>query len=148
MDPVTALGVAAGAVQLLSFAGKLLKTGREIHQAGHGTTVQNEELQSITTTLRRLSRSLADEYKKKSSSEQETEQLEVELQEIYENCQKVSNELIEALQKLGSGEKSGSFASARQAFRNVWSENDVVALERRVERYRRQIDTILLVTIR
>ena len=60
----------------------------------------------------------------------------------------MSNELIEALQKLGSGEKSGSFASVRQAFRNVWSENDVVALERRVERYRRQIDTILLVTIR
>lgn len=71
-----------------------------------------------------------------------------QLNDLCAGCQKVANELLGVVQKLrGSGSKT-RWSSFRQAVLTVWKEKEVRALIDRLERYRSQIDTALLVALR
>lgn len=53
MEAIAGLSLAATILQLVDFTAKLLSTGHEIQQAG--STIQNSELETITTDFAALS---------------------------------------------------------------------------------------------
>ncbi|KAL1635246.1 hypothetical protein SLS58_010367, partial [Diplodia intermedia] len=141
MDPATVIGLAASIVQFITFTGQLLSKSREIHSSADGALVENRELEAITTSLQDLSRdiSVGSRYSTKADKK---------LNELCDGCQEVTNELLVLVQKLKGSNSHRGWGSFRQAALSVWKEKEVRALSDRVERYRRQIDTVLLVTLR
>jgi hypothetical protein len=56
MEAIAGLSLAATILQVVDFTAKLLSKGREIQQAG--STIQNSELETITTDFAALSKKL------------------------------------------------------------------------------------------
>ncbi|KAL1620845.1 hypothetical protein SLS54_005775, partial [Diplodia seriata] len=141
MDPATVIGLAASIVQLTTFTGQLLSKSREIHSSADGALVENRELEAITTSLQDLSRDI-------SAGSRYSTKADKKLNQLCDGCQEVTNELLVLVQKLKGSNSHHGWGSFRQAALSVWKEKEVRALSDRVERYRRQIDTVLLVTLR
>ena len=152
VDPLTTLGLAANVIQLLTFTGSLLSKGREIRDAAYGAPVAQRELETITESLRQLSANLIlpeTGYVVSRSKKDAPAQTERELSELCNGCLGVSDELLKALKALRNpGATTSHFTSIYQAFRYVLSEGKMDDMSKRVETFRRQIDTTLLVSIR
>jgi len=152
VDPLTTLGVAANVIQLLAFAGNLLSKGREIRDTAYGAPVAQRELETVTESLRQLSANLR---RSKTGSVVGKDQwgaltqVDRELNELCKGCHEVSDELLSALKALKTPIATTShFTSLYQAFRCVISESKIDDISKRIEAFRRQIDTTLLVSIR
>ncbi|KAH7055668.1 hypothetical protein B0J12DRAFT_717839 [Macrophomina phaseolina] len=115
MDPASAIGLAAGIVQLTSFAGDLLSKAREIRNSADGALVENQELEAIATGLQQLSQGL-------SAGNRYLTRAEKQLTEMCNGCQDAAKDLLGVRKKH--------------------------TLTERLERYRRQIDSVLLITLR
>jgi hypothetical protein len=144
MDPLTALGLASNIIQIISFTSDLISNSREIYKSADGKLVQNLELEAITRNLYDLSSHLSfPRQRRKDLSDTDKE-----LQELCKGCTRVSAQLIKVIQGLtvqGNHRKWGSF---RQALNSVWEKDKIEELSKRLERYRSQIDTMLLVSLR
>ena len=146
-DPLTTLGIAASVVQLIVFADSLLSKGRELQHSEDGVLVQQRELQATAETLQRLSSSLV-LYRDPDEGEEIT-QTGHELIELCNGCRRVSEELVAALKKIKTVDATqNSFSSLYLAFCYVFNEAKIKEISERLEQYRRQIDTTLLICIR
>jgi hypothetical protein len=144
LDPLTALGLASNIVQLIQFTSDLVAKGRDIHQSTDGALVENLELEAITKSLRELSVEVASPVSEGSH----LTKVEEQLQQLCEGCQNVADELLDVIQKLKIQGLHKRWTSFRQALTSVWKEDEIQALSIRLERYRRQIDTTLLLSLR
>lgn len=142
-DPLTALGLASNIIQLISFASDLVSKGREIYKSANGTLVENLELETITTSLQELSSHLVP-----PSIPGKRSFTEVQLEELCHGCKDVSRQLLCVIQGLKASGSHMRWKSFRQALNSVWKENKIEALLKRLERYRSQIDTTLLASLR
>jgi hypothetical protein len=71
-----------------------------------------------------------------------------QLWELCSGCEKISAQLLGVLQDLRLPGSHVRWKSFRQALMSVWKENEIDTMSKRLERYRRQIDTVLLVSMR
>ncbi|TLD14090.1 uncharacterized protein PgNI_03108 [Pyricularia grisea] len=51
LDPVTAVGLGAGILQIIDFTTKLVDAGREITQSLNGATVEHCDIEAVTRSL-------------------------------------------------------------------------------------------------
>lgn len=144
MDPLTALGLASNIIQLISFTSDLVSKGREIYKSADGALIEHMELETIAKSLQDLSADLPAQAKRGKS----LTRTEKQLRGICEGCNEVSGELIEAIQRLKATGNHKRWNSFRQALNSVWKENQIDALSKRLEKYRNQLDTTLLVSLR
>jgi hypothetical protein len=144
MDPLTALGLASNIIQIISFTSNLISKGREIYKSADGTLITNLELEAITRNLQDLSGHLSFPRKRRK----DLSDADKELQELCKGCTRVSAQLIEVIQGLAVRGDHRKFNSFRQALNSVWKEDTIEELSKRLERYRSQIDTMLLVSLR
>lgn len=112
MDPFTALTLACAVVQFVDFGFKLLKSTTEIHDSTTGATSQDETIESVTRKLKDLTLDLNHDISSPQSP------LEKRVQELAEECRKLSEELLRLLGK--AKRKSDSrFENARVALGNM-----------------------------
>lgn len=145
MDPLTALGLASNIVQLITFASDLVSKGREIYKSVDGALVENLELETITTTLQELSQSVHLPRRPRLEKLTKTER---KLHELCHDCNDVSGQLLGVIRGLKAKGPATRWNSFRHALNSVWKENEIEALETRLDRYRRQLDTTLLMSLR
>jgi hypothetical protein len=145
-DPLTALSLASNILQLISFASDLISKGHEIYKSVDGKLVEHLELEAVTRSLRDLSRSLIES--KLGDSTKKLSHTDEQLLVLSRHCNVLAGELIDAIQRLKVGEKKTAWNSFRQALRSVWNEEKIERLSDRLENYRRQIDTTLLISLR
>jgi hypothetical protein len=97
MDPLSALGLASGIVQLIDFTTNLIRTGVEIHGSLDGETFGNQNLEqvcermsSVLETVKDLpaSGSESDWLKRKTDIGQDS------LKFHYESCQSYCKEVL------------------------------------------------------
>jgi len=154
MDPVSALGLAAGVVQLVDFTSKLLSKGYKLYQSADGALEEHVALGDVALNLRELSKELAtpfttDDLKQmRSGKRQKRSRPEKQLEDIRIECNEVTKQLLNTLGDLMVKKRHRKWHSFRQALTSVWNENEIHALERRLERIRKQLDTTLLVCLR
>lgn len=141
MDPASAIGLASSIVQLITFSSDLLSKTREIHSSADGAAVENVELEAISTSLLELSREV-------NEGKFHLTKADKQLKDLCAGCQKVADELLEVVRRLKGSDSKTKWRSFRQAVLTVWKEKEVRALVDRLERYRSQIDTALLVALR
>lgn len=147
MEPVAALGVAAAAVQFLSFTGEIISKSREIYRSADGTLLVQSELDTLAKSLRSQCLPLRNFIR----AERRTAfgESEAELRSLCRNCIRVADELGEALEKLKVHDtRHRKWTSFRQALNSVRTEDEIEQLSKRLERYRNQIDTTLLFILR
>jgi hypothetical protein len=143
MDPVSSIGLASSAAQLITFASDLISKSREIYHSADGSLVKNDELGNIARTLQSQSRLV----RVRIGEQRAPSETGKELFKLCDAVRDVSQELIDAIESLRSESSSSTWRSFRQALKSVWKERDIEELLRRLEQYRRQIDSLLLMNL-
>ena len=139
MDPLSALGVAASAVQFVDFAWGLFRGARSVWSAATGSQENIKQVKDIAEKLRTINDDLI------SSSSDPA--LRSDEKELCRACNTVANELIRALERLSR--KSGSkWESLAKALLEVWTKEDIDDLIRRIEFFRQQICMSIVVSFR
>lgn len=106
--------------------------------------MENLELEAITSTLHELNHGLQRHLAVEASSSP----AEKGLQELCKGCGNVTDQLIEVIKCLRAQGLHTGWNSFRQALKSLWKEDQIKALSIRLDRYRNQIDTTLLVSLR
>ncbi|KUJ13781.1 uncharacterized protein LY89DRAFT_784647 [Mollisia scopiformis] len=143
-EALAALGLASNIVQFVSFASDLISKSRAISKSTDSGLVENLELEAISSTLHELNHGLLRALATGASSST----AEKILQELCKGCGDVMEELLEVIQSLKSQGPHTRWNSFRQALKSVWKEDQIKALSTRLDRYRNQIDTTLLMSLR
>ena len=149
-DPISALGVAAAALQFVDFAGKLLSDTAKIYRAHErdDPSAAQFNLPVLTTQLVRLNDELL------NSTEASQDQ---DLSNLCEQCSTVARRLIEVLERLGGNQNaSHGSGSARasvwdsflQALRTLWKESEIRVLRETLDSFRSQISMQILLSLR
>jgi hypothetical protein len=146
MDPATALGIASSIVQLVSFSSDLISKGNEIYKSVDGALSDNVELATIAASLQELSSELPLTFF--NNPKRQLSKTEKQMQDLCQGCRKLSTQLLDAVKPLKISGSSTRWKSFRQALLTVWQEPQIIALEIRLERYRRQLETVLLISLK
>jgi len=160
MEVLAAVGLASNILQFISFAQDLVSTTKQIWRNADGALTEHLELEAITTNLARLNSSLfvrsthttvdsAEDRKLRKISNVEDK----ELKELSEGCRSISGLLIQKLNSLkvtskSTGQSARRWASFRQALNSVLSAEEILDLERRLNRFQRAVDSALLASLR
>ena len=146
MDPATALGIASSIVQLVSFTSDLISKGNEIYKSVDGALSENLELETIAASLQELSSELPLTFF--NNPKRQLSKTEKQMQDLCQDCKILSTQLLDAVKALKISGSSTRWKGFRQALLIVWQEPKIIALETRLERYRRQLDTVLLISLK
>lgn len=145
MEPLTALGLAANLIQFVDFASKLVTRARETYKSVDGALVENSELQAVTENLQTLTGRL---HVSSKGQVNHFSSAEKQLHDLCSGCRDATAQLLAALERLKTKGNHNRWSSFRQALESVWKESEIQSLATRLERFRRQIDTTLLVLLR
>jgi hypothetical protein len=173
LDPITTIGLAASIVQLADFTGRLISNSHEFYKSASGALVQHEDLRVVAESLRAQLGGLS----RKRQEVQVSEDID-NWKQLYEvddfgnlvrkpaqwdgiqddpalQLEKLSYEMDEAASKLLNvvdelrlipGHRTWS--SIRQAVKSILKQHEIQELEERLDRYRKQVDTTLLISLR
>jgi hypothetical protein len=147
MDPISALSLAACVVQFVSFTGNVVSKGKLIYDIGDGSLVGNIDFQVIATRLESLTGKLRDGLKDTPGCLTEDEQ---QLESVCEDCIAISAKLIRRLERLNDKQqcKGEAWKSIRQALKSVWSKKEIDEIVKRLDLFRGDLDTNILVSMR
>ncbi|KAF2145650.1 uncharacterized protein K452DRAFT_211711, partial [Aplosporella prunicola CBS 121167] len=143
MDPLTAIGLASNVVQFITFASDLVSKGRVIYKSADGQLVETLELSEITEILQ-----AEIEVDHISTGGRLATKTDKQLEELCNGCRGVSTDLLRAIDALKFNGRHRKWNSFRQALQSIWKEEEIQSLTMRLERYRSQIDTTLLFSLR
>ncbi len=144
MDPLSAISLAGNLVQFIQLGMQVVGRAKEIYV--NGTVAANVDLEDLTSDLRTLVTKLKLPPRGNTPSQTLNEQA---LNDAYDHCIEISNELIAHLGKLkGPGTHRGRWKSFGQALRTVWTKKDVEAIANRLASYRAQMEMHLLVSLK
>ena len=145
MEPLSAVSLAGTIVQFLDFGIKLVAKTSEIYNSSEGAELRNIELDAITQNFVSLNRRVRIRSHKICAFAISED--EMALESITAQCNKVGEELIDALQKAKVQGAHKRWKSARQALKSVLGHDKIQDLYDRLKQYREQIVVVLLVII-
>ena len=149
------LAIAAAVVQFIDVAGKVVSSATSIRRSIDGQLDEHRELEDITNALAHDARKIRECIEQQRDASELTD-AEKEQEKIGQDCQDVAEQLLDALGNLKarSGKtktkrhKQSQWQSFRQALRILWCEDDICALEKRLDRFRQQMVFIILGALR
>jgi hypothetical protein len=147
LDPLSALSVAASAIQFIDFSSKIVSKRRHIYKSADGILREDAEVENVVTQLQALTSKLED-LTPTSGVRLDPDQLR--LQQICKECSKVSKDLILFLGqlKVSTGTAHRGWDSLRTALKSAWSKEKVDAMVKRLEVLRAELDTHVLISMR
>lgn len=138
MDPLTALGLAAGVVQFVSFAAHLISKTKAVHDSSSGQTDEVVTLEATYTRLQELSQNLETCSRPDPTLEiveGNTDYVKnvLAIKDLSRNCEGDCQRLLKIVDKLKtSGDSHHRWQSFRVALRTVWKGNEIAELEQRL----------------
>lgn len=150
MDAVTALGVAAAAVQFVDFGTKIVLKTRQLHGSTSGALLENIEIEAASKRLNDMVTTLQNNKPAQGCSGGQTISASGRiLEEICQGCLDVSEELIPRLEELKVLDRSRKkWRSFRQALKSVWSKESIHEIRERLVAYQAQLDTHTLLYLK
>ncbi|KAJ3566269.1 hypothetical protein NPX13_g7202 [Xylaria arbuscula] len=153
-----ALAVSAAVIQFIDFTCGLVAKGVSIHSSMTGLAIDHEELENITANLKRSSDEIhkslpqnirdAQESQEVQLAQQQLNKNETDLQNVAIGCRAVADELMTVLAELTSKGPKSPWRSFRHALKATWNEGKVQSLENRLDRYRQQMMTNIIISLR
>ncbi|KAL8784506.1 MAG: hypothetical protein Q9195_009016 [Heterodermia aff. obscurata] len=139
-EHLLAFGIAANIIQFIDFSSKLFSTAYQIHESRNTITHKNQELETITNDLRKITGDLDGTLNKDHTGQHlSLSPNDLQLQQLATQCRSVCVELSEAVEKLKIHGKSSGWTTLRVALKSVWSERSIEDLQRRIEHFRQEL---------
>jgi ankyrin repeat protein len=151
LDPLTALGLAGNLIQVIQFSYDIVSEGNKIYHDASGVLTQNKAIEEVSSDLANLTETLKTKQDEWRAAHGRTalDPEELRLRNLCDRCVEVAFELQIQLNKLKAKEGRGKrLKSYKLALIAVWRKDEVEELERRLERYQKELDTRVLIGIR
>lgn len=138
MDPLTALGLAAGVVQFVSFASHLITKTKEIHASSSGQTDETVTLETTYTRLHELSEKLEtcsrpDPMLEIVEGDTDYVQNVLAIKDLSHSCEADCQKLLKVVEKLKpNGDSHRRWQTFRAALRTVCKGSEIAELEQRL----------------
>jgi hypothetical protein len=139
MEPLSALSLGANILQVLDFAGKVVRTASKLSQSSNGTLIENDE---IEITAADLVRSIDLMSTASTSEGDET------LKSICDSSCELANELLALLGTAKVGGGSSKLQIIWKTVRTLRMENDVNRIQDRIARLQLQIITNIIIKLK
>ena len=141
MDPLTAAGLVGHIINFVNFSTKVLSRARQLHESGSGAMEENDELESQARNIKDLAdrtrhRPSAVPGKSHSSLSITSEKV---LDGLSQQCIQVADELLEILNSVKVKGDNRTRKSAIQAVKTMWKQDQIVSLQRRLDRINKQL---------
>ncbi|KAI1746852.1 hypothetical protein F4782DRAFT_543960 [Xylaria castorea] len=140
MDPLTALGLAAGVVQFVSFASHLISRTKEIHESASGQAKETFTLEKTYATLQELSLRLETSSKRDPKLEMVEGRTDFvkhvfAINDLSRTCECDCRKLLEIVSKLKAvgGGSYRRWQTFKVALKTVWKGNEIAELENRLQ---------------
>lgn len=147
MDPLSGLAVACAVTQFVDFGAKVLSKGLEISKSLNGASESNTDVEAITSDIENLSERISKSLPPQSISVSAS-QNDVALTKICQGCQDIAAILLARLKTLKAQKHAGKWEVFSKAFWSTWSEKEIKEMSERLETYRRQLNSHILVDLR
>ncbi|KAI1849815.1 hypothetical protein JX266_004764 [Neoarthrinium moseri] len=134
MDPITAVGFAAGILNFIEFSSTLVRGTLEVYHSTSGTTTDNTHSGKLLADLQEVTQELEVRFDVESG-----DQTAKALATLATKCMELSNELAAILQKLEARGRNKRWKSFQVAFFGVVKQNSIASIEKRLAEYRSQI---------
>ena len=149
LDPMSALSIAASAVQFVDFARMIVCKTKDLYLSTDGVLQENKQTETVTMRLKELAKSIrvpATPPLSNSGSSLTNSRL----QKICMECSSVSTELLERLHqlKVPDQSKDRKWKSFRQALKSVWSKREIDNMGKKLSDLRAELDTEVLIQLR
>lgn len=141
MEPLGVLAVATSVIQIVDFASRLLSRSAKIYNSADGQLDEHAALSSATQHLSELCSQLKDNVKTSKRF------IDQKILQLSEECQKVAEELGQALEGAQTKTGIGRVESVYHALRLVRKEKKISGIERNLEQIRSQIVLALLISL-
>jgi hypothetical protein len=157
MDPLSALGLAGNIIQITDFAGRFLSTTREIYESKNGISEEylfladsaenfGELLKALSVRLQEERREHPD-YLKSEPTVAPLAAHDRQLVQLAQECETVTNKLRSELNVLKTKSGPGRMQSVFITLRHMLRDGEIMALEKQLQRIRKQVDTVLLFSL-
>ncbi|KAF1985983.1 hypothetical protein K402DRAFT_454666 [Aulographum hederae CBS 113979] len=147
MDPLSALGLAANVVQFVEFGAKIVSRSHTLYKSGQ--LVDWRDLQATANELALLFKTL----KRSTTTISSVPQFKPEEQALYrlaEECADVAHELNEVTEglKVDTEKSRRVWRSIRHALQSVYKDEKLEQLNKRLNGFRDQLNTHILVSLK
>ncbi|RMJ15118.1 hypothetical protein CDV36_005226 [Fusarium kuroshium] len=140
MDPVTAFSLAGTILQFLDSGTRFAFVAHRLYRSGADAVVEYGDVRDINDSLTVILPELQG-----ISSDSDSER---SLGQLACDCGKVANELRDILNKVGGAGTGRKRDALKAAFRLIYKEDDIKALQDRLSSFRSQLNLHLLFSIR
>lgn len=146
LDPLSALSVAASAIQFIDFSTKIISKGQRLYHSTTGALLENDETETITKRLKDLAQGLQAPLQSSNPTSNE----ESALKDITQECLSTAHELTQELEKLKipNGSKHRRWKSIRQALKSAWSKEKLEKVKTRLAELKEDLRTHVLICMR
>ena len=141
MEAIAAVGLASNIVSFVDFTCKLIAGAKTIYHSTSGLSEDNAVLDVIVTDLRRMS---ADLIKSPSQTSRNSSGLAA----LAAECEEIGKELSDALRDLKVKSRNRKWGSFQAALKEVWKDNRIAKLQKRLDALRTQVIACLLSEMR
>ena len=145
LDPVTAIGLATNVADLVELSWKIVSKSHEIYK--HGALPEQRDTGTVTVDLQNVNNKLLG-YLHQAEKEGDLTDDDEALRRLCESSNKIATELVKRLKSVdpGSGEYR-SWKSIRHALKSVWIKSELDETSNRLQAYRSQLNTRILVSL-
>ncbi|KAH7145540.1 hypothetical protein B0J13DRAFT_607193 [Dactylonectria estremocensis] len=134
MDPISALSLASNIVQFIDFSSKLIKTAAEVRRSASGATGELDDVAAMGENLQLLLRGLRTP-RVPASAPEDAQRLAALASKCGSVCMELET-LVKKIKRKGSTSGAGGF---RVAWRVMNQSGKLTSLEKRLDSYRSQI---------
>jgi hypothetical protein len=144
IDPASAIGLAASIIEVIRSTKSILSKSSELYNSSQGALIQNIELETVASSFEKLIKDLA----RNVGGLEGADNAELKIIQLAKDVDSIVRRLTATLRAVKTGSKAQAWQSIWQSLRSILKEEELRSLEISLDRYRKQIDTALLVSLR
>ncbi|KAI4186918.1 MAG: hypothetical protein LQ348_004157, partial [Seirophora lacunosa] len=141
MDPLTAFSLAAGILQVVDVSFRAVRICRELHK--NGSLAEHDDTQKVASALASASNRLETTLNQVAKPQSQDD---IQIIDLSAKCSKLAEELLEELQKLRC-EQDSLRQVIKKGFRAMRQKSSLDAKQDLLEKYRRVLDTRILIRL-
>ena len=139
METLAIIGLVGNIVQFVDFSCKLISKSTELYQSSEGALAETIDTEAATNHLVLLNKRLKNTAGTTSDAT---------LESLCKSCGNAADKLLAALDKVKVKGKQDKWKSVRKALRSVWSKEEIEELERRLAKFREELNLHVVVDLR
>ena len=139
METLAIIGLVGNIVQFVDFSGKLISKSAELYQSSEGALAENIDIETATKHLLLLNKKLKDASSATGDAS---------IQRLSVSCHAAAIDLLVALDKVKTKGEQKRWKSIRKALRSIWGKGEIEELERRLTRFREELNLHLTEDLR